>query len=154
MQNRQSFPSLLLLLALGLYRPLSADEVAVPHAPEICDLVVIRDSKSNTAIINWSGGTPPFSIVRGDAPRFDQAGEIKHLADGISIRRYVDSGALKSGRRYWYQVYDDNSAPEVYSVTSGEPTERDRSGHPGDDLPPDNNYCRGVLRHPATWKSR
>lgn len=140
-----------LLVLLACFSTVRALEEPANLSPEICDLVVKSDSRSSNAVITWSGGTPPFSVVRGDAARFDQATEVMHLSETVSKRRYVDLGALRSGRRYYYQVYDLNSAPEVFSIRSDQEPEGSGPASRNDDPAPDSNYCRGSLRKPATW---
>ena len=105
------------------------------------------------AVVTWSGGTPPFLIVRGNAPRFDRASEL-HYIERIGEHRYVDSGVRQSDRRYFYQVYDNFSARELFSGPEhSHDVEHEREpDHDDDGPPPDNNYCKGVLRRPATWK--
>jgi hypothetical protein len=40
-------------------------------------------------------------------------------------RRFIDSGSLRKGRRFYYQVYDRNSIPEVFTMTPADLHERD-----------------------------
>ena len=130
-----------LLLALG-----------ARAAPEICDVAVTLDPASG-AVVTWSGGTPPFLIVRGNAARFDRASELNYI-ERIREHRYVDSSVRQSDRRYYYQVYDNFSARELFSGPEhSHDVEHEREpGHDDEEPPPDNNYCEGVLRRPATWK--
>lgn len=137
------------LLALGFHA--YAQQTGPSVFPEICDVAVMLDSKSADPVVIWSGGTPPFLIVRADAPRFDSAAELLYLADGVSQRRHLDTKARKPDRRYYYQVYDYHSAREIFSGPehshgTGKEIEHD------DEPAPNNNYCKGVLRRPATWK--
>ena len=68
--------------------------------------------------------------------------------------RYVDFSARRPDRHYYYQVYDNFSAPEVFSGPehSHDEAHEGESGHDEDAPPPDNNYCMGMLRRPTTWK--
>jgi len=122
--------------------------------PEICDVAVALEPGSGEVTVTWSGGTPPFQVIRGDVPRFDRATELDWLADRAMERRHVDSKARKPGRRYYYQVYDYNSARELFSGPEHSHESGDEHGGRDDDKqpPPDNNYCKGVLRRPVTWK--
>jgi len=121
-------------------------------APEICDVAVTFDPAAG-AVVTWSGGTPPFLIVRGNAARFDQASDL-HYIERIQDRRYVDSSVRQPDRRYYYQVYDNFSAREIFSGPehSHDTGNEHETGDGGENPPPDNNYCTGVLRRPATWK--
>jgi len=143
------FCLLLLPLTLGI-AGLAAAQSGAAAKPEICDVAAALDRRSGDVTITWSGGTPPFQVIRGDAPRFDRATEIDWLADRAKERRLVDSKARKPDRRYYYQVYDYHSARELFSG----PEHSHESGDEHDEKqqPPDNNYCRGVLRRPVTWK--
>jgi hypothetical protein len=120
-------------------------------APEICDVAASLDPASG-AVVTWSGGTAPFLIVRGNAARFDRASELKYI-ERIREHRYVDSSVREPEPRYYYQVYDNFSARELFSGPEHSHDTGDER-EPGDDdeKPPDNNYCKGVLRRPATWK--
>jgi len=122
--------------------------------PEICDVAVALDRKSGEVTVTWSGGTPPFQVIRGDAPRFDRATELDWLADRATQRRHVDAKPRKPGRRYYYQVYDYNSARELFSGPEHSHESGDEHADKDDEKqpPPDNNYCKGALRRPATWK--
>jgi hypothetical protein len=123
-------------------------------APEICDLEVTLDSESGSVVVTWSGGTSPFLIVRGDAPRFDRAAQLDWIAERAMGHRHVDSSARKPGRRYYYQVYDNFSARELFSGPehAHDSPNHDEGKHADEKPPPDNNYCKGVLRRAATWK--
>ena len=151
----RSSPLLLLLLAAALGGSAPARAQSTPGAkPEICDVAVALDAASDEVTVTWSGGTPPFQVVRGDAPRFDRAQELDWLAERADERRLVDSKARKAERRYYYQVYDFNSARELYSGPehAHETHDEHERPHAEDKPPPDNNYCKGVLRRPVTWK--
>jgi len=54
-----------------------ADEIAVPQPPQICNLSVTRAAASSNVIVRWSGGTPPFTVIRADGPCFGQAKELR-----------------------------------------------------------------------------
>src|SRR4029453_499228 len=119
-------------------------------APEICDVAVALNSGSG-AIVTWPGGTPPFLIVRGNGGRFDRASELTYF-EQIREHRYADSSVREPGHRYYYQVYDNFSARELFSGPEHAHDEGHEPGRDDEETPPDNNYCRGVLRRPATWK--
>jgi hypothetical protein len=109
-----------LLFASGSQR-VQADLKPNPdRPPEICDLVVTADPSNGDVTILWSGGTPPFVLVRGDARSFLEAKSIEFLSMNVTDRRYKDRGASRAGRRYFYQVYDHRSPPEVMSLVPGE----------------------------------
>jgi hypothetical protein len=139
---------------LGSHRPVVADEIAVPQPPEICSLSVGRDVSSGSVIVTWTGGTPPFTVIRADGPCFGQASELKYLSQDVGGHRYIDRGALRAKRRFWYQVYDVNSGPTIFSISSGEPKEPDPSTiHPnGSGECGDDESCKGKQRSPTTWK--
>ena len=120
--------------------------------PEICDVAVKLDPISG-AVVTWSGGTPPFLIVRGNAARFDRASELNYI-ERIREHRYVDSTVREPGRRYYYQVYDNFSARELFSGPEhSHDVEHEREpGRKDEEPPPDNNYCKGVPRRPESWK--
>jgi hypothetical protein len=121
-------------------------------APEICDLAVARDAAAESVTVTWSGGTPPFLVIRGDGPRFDRAKELDWLAERVMAHRYLDARPRASGEHYYYQVYDFNSARELFSGPDDAHDHGEAEQHPEDKPAPDNNYCKGVLRRPATWK--
>jgi len=150
---KRSFPLLLLLLAAAVGGCAQAPVQPPAGAkPEICDVAVARDPRSGEVTVTWSGGTPPFQVIRGDAPRFDRAREVDWLAERATERRLIDSRAREPDQRYYYQVYDFNSSRELFSEpehSHAKPGEHEREE---EKPPPDNNYCRGVLRRPVTWK--
>ena len=95
--------------------------------PEIGPLIVAADSGSGDVTLKWSGGTPPFTVVRADDPCFRDAEHVWLLGSGLQVSEYVDSGALRLGKRLHYQVYDVNSTPEAHwSHPDG--------GTPGDEI--------------------
>ena len=152
MRFRFAVPLLLLALVRGSSGPDRADQIPVkPPGPEICNLLVTRDAAS--VIVTWSGGTPPFSIMRADGPCFGSANELTYLSEHVSGRRYVDHQVLSVKRRFWYQVFDRNSAVYVFSISSGEPKEHDpRTIHPNaPDECGDQEWCGAKRRSPTTW---
>src|SRR5262245_36420434 len=143
-----------LFIALAPSLSLHSDQQAVPRPPEICDLSVQREDQSGDVIITWSGGTPPFSIARADAQCFGKASEIRHLVENVKDHRYVDVAAARSGDRFWYQVFDDNSPMEIWYIG---PADADNSDpnvtHPTGDGDCGNlDTCHGNPREPCTWK--
>jgi hypothetical protein len=132
--------------------PALAQKQAAAKPPEICDLAVARDAGAESVTVTWSGGTPPFLVIRGDAPRFDRAIELDYLAERVMDHRYVDTRARQPGRSYYYQVYDFNSARELFSGPEHAHDHGDAEKPVEDKPSPDNNYCKGLLRRPATWK--
>lgn len=126
---RQRWPRAALgILLVGVVRreTLRAEEQpAVNLPPEICELSVKADPGSGDALLSWSGGTPPFVVVRGDAGSLDEATKVEYLSMNVAGRRFLDSGALRKGHRFYYQVYDHNSVPEVFTMTPDDPHEGD-----------------------------
>jgi hypothetical protein len=129
-----------------------------PGKPEICDVAAALDPGSGKVTVTWSGGTPPFQVLRADAARFDRASRLDWLADRAMARHHVDATPRRPDQHYYYQVYDYYSALELF----GDPA---HSHHAHDEqepaqeqakdeekLPPDRNYCKGALRSPVTWK--
>jgi hypothetical protein len=144
------------LIAVACTGSALASEIAVDRPLEICDLVAKCDARTGSVVVSWAGGAPPFSVVRSDAASFDQATKIKELSTDVRRRRYDDSGACRTGQRFYYQVYDRNSAPDVWSITSTASTESQRATVPG--TKPAAPYgpgcvdeCKGTPRCPATW---
>jgi hypothetical protein len=144
----------MLLMMLGTYRPVAADEIAVPQPPEICSLAVSRDAPSGSVVVTWRGGTPPFTVIRADSRCLGQASELKYLSQKVGGHRYVDRGALRAKRRFWYQVYDINSGTQIFSMSSGEEKEPDPNTiHPnGTGECGDDEWCKDKRRSPTTWK--
>ena len=151
---------LLVLLSLqvanhqGLSR---ADEVPdySPKPPEICNLSVSRQAGSGNVLVTWSGGTPPFLIIRADAECFGRSSELTYLSSTITTHRFVDVRASKSGKRFWYNVFDANSDTELYSIGPSEPDDgkMPRTIHPnGDGDCGDSDRCRNAVRSPKTWR--
>ena len=153
---RYRMPLLLLLVLAGVVSTdiKYPDEIPVPRPPEICNLRVTRASPSSSVTVTWSGGTPPFSVVRADAECFGKASEVRYLVDGVSGHRYVDKSSLVPGKRYWYQVFDDNSPMEVWYMGPPEPKGSDpKVMHPdGKGDCGDLDTCRGAPRKPSTWQ--
>jgi hypothetical protein len=144
---------LILLTGLGSALGTHADEIVVPLPPQICNLSVSRDPNSDDVIVRWSGGTPPFSVVRSDGPCFGKANEIKYLSDKISGHRYIDRHAQRAKRRFWYQVYDDNSGTQVFSIGPAEPERGDPTViHPNGFGDCGDSQCGDRPRNPTSWK--
>jgi len=107
-----------LLLGVAIAGPADAEEQPATNLPpEICDLVVEVERASGNVTVTWSGGTPPFILVRGDVRNLAEATKVEYLSMDTSARRFVDPGAFSRGRRFYYQVYDHNSVPEVFTMT-------------------------------------
>ena len=85
--------------------------------PEICDLVVTADRGTGDVVVNWSGGTPPFVVVRSNADDLRLAQRLEVVTASSRSRRVVDHDVLASGRRLFYQVYDHNSQPQVFGFS-------------------------------------
>ena len=130
-----------------------ADEIAVPLPPQICNLSVVRDTNSDDVILTWSGGTPPFEVIRADGPCFGKANELRYLSHKVPGHRYVDHHAQRAKRRLWYQVYDDNSGAQIWSISEGEPSEPNPDIiHPNGSGECGDEFCGATPRTPATWK--
>ena len=143
-----------LVLALTTAPNSFPDEIAVSRPPEICSLSVTVNPRSGDVIISWSGGTLPFSLVRADATCFGKASELRYLVEGVRAHRYVDVAAAKSGRRYWYQVFDKNSPTEIYYIGPPDTKTSDpKFIHPdGNGDCGDSDTCKGLPREPRTWQ--
>jgi len=147
--------SLVFLILALITAPMTySDEIAVSRGPEICKLSVTVDPRSGDVIIRWSGGTLPFDLVRADAACFGKASELRYLVEGVRAHQYVDVGASKSGRRYWYQVFDKNSPTEIYYMGPAVPKDSDpKVIHPdGNGDCGDSDTCKGLPRKPSTWE--
>lgn len=103
--------------------PVVATETPVQQPPEIVNVIAVANSDSKAVILQWSGGTPPFIIVRGEKQDFANDVAVTYLATGVTLRTFTDREALPDGKRYWYQVYDDNSKPEIFTMTPERATE-------------------------------
>ena len=82
--------------------------------PQVGPLSVVADDKSGDIVLEWSGGTPPFAIVRADHQCFRDADHVWALGADLKARSFVDSDPLQLGTRVYYQVYDANSIPEAH----------------------------------------
>lgn len=102
-------------LVLMIAAPAMADTlIPLDRPPDICDLAVAVDPMTRDVTVTWSGGTPPFVVVRSDRESFRDDEHLDVLAMTLSSREYVDPAGRPSGGRRYYQVYDVNSGPKVY----------------------------------------
>jgi hypothetical protein len=85
--------------------------------PDICDVAAVADQGTGDVIVSWSGGTPPFTVVRSDAADFRKAALVDVVASGIPSRRFVDRKAFDPDERLYYQVYDPTSPPDVFGFS-------------------------------------
>ena len=98
-----------------LLRAESPEPTNVP--PQVGPLSVVADDESGDVALEWSGGTPPFAVVRADHQCFRDAEHVWVLGSGLTARNFVDSGGFRLGKRMYYQVYDANSVPEAHWVS-------------------------------------
>lgn len=94
-------------------------ETTVPRdlPPEICDLSVVADPTGSDATLTWSGGTPPFMVVRSESEDFSADEYLEVLALAVPSRQFVDRGVVASDGRLFYQVFDANSQPQIFRFT-------------------------------------
>jgi hypothetical protein len=104
-----------ILVFFGAAKGDSSEPVHVP--PVVCHMTVDADRSTADVTITWSGGTPPFTLVRGNTDHFSKATRLEVLSSRLHSRRFVDRGAFVPGKRFYYQVYDHNSQPEVFEFT-------------------------------------
>jgi hypothetical protein len=103
------------LLFAARYAPAESLE-PVPTADPIRDLSVSVAESSHDITLHWSGGSPPFTIVRGDSACFRDAERIWLVAENVDDRHFVDRRAQSIGARLYYRVFDKNSPPEAHWI--------------------------------------
>jgi hypothetical protein len=103
---------------LGTVAEVTVAETTIPEnlPPDICYVVAALDTGTGDVTISWSGGTAPFTVVRANARDFREATDVEVIASDVS-RGFTDRRAARSATRWWYQVFDRNSMPEIYGVT-------------------------------------
>jgi hypothetical protein len=105
-------------ITMAGYAPVLAESILPTNIPpEICDLAVAADQEPGDVVVTWSGGTPPFTIVRSDAEDLATATRLEVVAQNQRTSRFVDRGASRAGNRSYYQVYDVNSVPVVFGLS-------------------------------------
>jgi len=110
MKSRTLKNTLLRLLTVVVFTPLGAvSTLPTKLPPEICNLVVTMEQRSGDVVITWSGGTPPFTVIRADKEDLALAERIEVIGSAVRSRRFTDPGALISRKKSYYQVYDSNS---------------------------------------------
>lgn len=103
----------------GMLLTSASGETPVPKGtplPEICNIQVALADTSWNVIVSWTGGTPPFVVMRGTADDFTQADSVEVIATDLFEREYSDHNAAKDGTHYYYLVYGENSVPEIFSI--------------------------------------
>ena len=105
---------MVILLMPVLVQAESPEPMNVP--PRVGPLCVEADDESGNVSLEWTGGSPPFAVVRADHRCFRDAEHVWVLESHLEVRNFVDSGALRLGTRMYYQVYDANSVPEAHWV--------------------------------------
>ena len=85
--------------------------------PQVGPLGLDTDDKSGDVALEWTGGTPPFAVVRADHQCFRDAEHVWLLGSGLRTRNFMDSGVLRLGEQMYYQVYDANSVLEAHWVS-------------------------------------
>lgn len=114
----RSFTAVLSCLAVAactLAYAASRTPINVP--PEICDLVVVADHETGDVRVSWSGGTPPFIVVRSDTEDLRLATRLDVVAPAARVSEFVDPRAFLARRRLFYQVYDRNSLPDIFGFS-------------------------------------
>ncbi|PYT08993.1 MAG: hypothetical protein DMF49_03525 [Acidobacteria bacterium] len=100
----------------GLTAPDAAKENPASHPPAIHGLLVHADEQSGDVALRWAGGTPPFIIVRAESRSFGKSRSVRYLSLDTEVSEFTDRGALRDHGRYYYQVYDRNARPEIFSA--------------------------------------
>jgi len=85
--------------------------------PELCDLRVVADEKSGDVRLSWSGGTPPFTVVRSETEDFRHAKDLEVVAPTVRSNGFEDRRAFSTDKRFFYQVYDQNSPPDIFEFS-------------------------------------
>ena len=67
--------------------------------PEICDLDVVANHETGDVRVSWSGGTPPFIVVRSDTEDLRLAKKLEVVAPAVRTNEFVDRRAFFAGRR-------------------------------------------------------
>ena len=97
-----------------------ASEIPVARPPAICGLKVTA-AGADGVLLRWTGGTPPFVVLRSEAADFTAARDVRVLAAGVASREYRDR--VGRGQRYWYQVMDRHSPPLLFRIEPDAPHE-------------------------------
>jgi hypothetical protein len=96
------------------------DRVAPPDpgtdSSEICNLSVQALDDHGLVLLTWSGGTPPFVVMRSDRGSFSEGADLTLVESRVSTRQFVIPERPGLRYHYWYQVFDRNSVPEAFSV--------------------------------------
>ena len=109
---------LLSLLVLSSSVAVFAREIPVPPPPEVQTIMVTKDVPGGTVVINWSDGVAPFSVERSESPDFLSPTNLAYVTRS-TLGGPVSDLVLNDGKTYFYQVSDDNSPPEIYTITEG-----------------------------------
>ena len=118
MKPRALKNTLLWVLTVVFFTLLRAEtRVPTKLPPEICNLGVTVEQRSGNAVITWSGGTPPFTVIRADKEDLAFAKRIEVIASAVRSRRFTDPRALLTRRKSYYQVYDSNSIPRLLEIS-------------------------------------
>jgi len=97
-----------------------ASETPIVRPPAICGLKV-TSAGTDAVLLRWTGGTPPFVVLRSDASDFTAARDVRVLAAGVAPREYRDRFGPE--KRYWYQVMDRHSPPLLFRIEPDDPHE-------------------------------
>lgn len=92
-----------------------ASQVLVPRQPTPKNVRVSQDAAG--VRVAWEGGEPPFVVVRARTKTFLDDPSLTYLTTHEMERELLDPSARPGDGRYYYQVYDKNSRPVIFSVT-------------------------------------
>jgi hypothetical protein len=108
-----------LILIVGL-TSLGESRAAPPgpatNGPEICDFSVEAGGKSGMVLLRWTGGTPPFIVMRSDRESFSNDADLVMVESRAPNRLVGVSERTGTRYPYWYQAFDRNSVPQAFSV--------------------------------------
>mgnify|MGYP007017458779 FL=1 len=75
--------------AFAILTTVRASEIPVARPPAICGLKVTA-AGADGVLLRWTGGTPPFVVLRSEAADFTAARDVRVLAAGVASREYRD----------------------------------------------------------------
>jgi hypothetical protein len=106
-------------LVVAIWLSLLHAETRVPTyvPPDICDLTVTADRETGDVAIAWSGGIAPFIVVRSETQELRLSNRLEVVGWDLRSTLFVDRRAYRADRRFYYQVYDRNSQPEIFGFS-------------------------------------
>lgn len=121
MKNKNGAWHLALLLTILFTATMSITATTIPISPpdEVVTLMVAKELPVDGTQLSWNDGSAPYIVIRSETPDFSSSITILYVSRNASSPT-DDANVLLDTKNYFYQVYDLNAAPQIFSFSASD----------------------------------